>query len=152
MLIREGEYARTLGQIYSGVIQMVILFRSDNWVMKPRIERFLEKNHHRVALRVALRVTGGGATLERKGRRMVISPAVVSDDGGGIEEGGDLYIPPPEHSQTFYCDQDHYGPVSEGVEEAGVKGFQAVVGSGWTGFGGYMDVGSGGGTNRGFVV
>ena len=47
--------------------------------------------------------------------------------GGGISGGGDLRLPPPEHSFTVYCDQAHCVPVSGIGSEAGVKGDQAVV-------------------------
>ena len=73
-----------------------------------------------------------------------------SRNGGGWNSGGvDLRLLPPEHSFTVYCNQDHYGPVSGGRAEAGVKGDQVVVGSGCIGCGLYADGGSGGRTNRG---
>ena len=59
---------------------------------------------------------------------MGLSPAGGRDGEGGIEGGGDLRLPSPEHSRTVYCDQAHYGPVSGGGAEAGAKGGQAVVG------------------------
>ena len=77
------------------------------------------------------------------------STAVGRDGRGVISGGGDLRLPPPENSCTVYCDQAHYGPVSGGRAEAGVKGGQEVVGSGWTGFGGDMDGSSQGGTDGG---
>ena len=67
------------------------------------------------------------------------------DRRGRISGSGYLYIPPPEHSDTVYCDQAHYGPVSGGGAEAGVKGGQAVVEEVHTGFGGDADSGSGDG-------
>ena len=83
------------------------------------------------------------------GRRMGIPPAGGSDDGGGTSGVGDLNLPPPEHSCTVYCNKAHYGPVSVGGAEAGVKDDQAVVGTGWFGYGGNADGGSGGLTDRG---
>ena len=78
------------------------------------------------------------ATLERTGQSMGLSPAGGRDGRDRIAGGGDLNLPPPEHSCTVYCDQAHYGPVSGGRAEAGVKGRQVVVGEGRTGFGGDM--------------
>ena len=80
---------------------------------------------------------------------MGLSPAGGRGGGGGTAGGGDLRLPPPEHSRTVYYDQAHYGPVSGGGAEAGVKGGQAVVGAGRTGFGGDADGDSGGGTDGG---
>ena len=80
---------------------------------------------------------------------MGLSPAGGSNVRGGITGGGYLILPPLEHSRKVYYNQDHYGTVSGGGGEAGVKGGQAVVGAGRTGFGGGADIGSGGGTDGG---
>ena len=68
--------------------------------------------------------------------------------GGGIKRGGDLRLPPTEHSCTVHCNQAHDGPVSGDRAEAGVKGGQVVVGAERLKLGG--DVGSvlGGKTNK----
>ena len=71
----------------------------------------------------------GRGTLARKRRGMSIPPAGGSDGGVGTAGGEDLYLPPPEHSHTVYCEQVHYGPVSIGGAEAGFKGDQSVVGA-----------------------
>ena len=67
---------------------------------------------------------------EKKGRSMGLPLAEGRDGGGGIVGDRDLHLPPTEHSCTFYCNQAHYGPVSSGGAEAGVKGGQSVVGVG----------------------
>ena len=82
------------------------------------------------------------------GRGMGLSPDGGHNGKGEISGGGDLCIPPPEHSCTVYCDHARYGTVSGFGAEAGVKGDQAVVGVGRTGFGGDADGGSGGGTDK----
>ena len=46
------------------------------------------------------------------------------DGGGGIAGGGDLRLPSPERSFIVCCNQDHYGPISGGGTESGVKGGQ----------------------------
>ena len=58
---------------------------------------------------------------------MVIFPAGGHDSGGWIVGVGDLRLPPPEHSCAVYCNRDHYGSVSGGGAEAGVKGRKEVV-------------------------
>ena len=78
---------------------------------------------------------------------MGISPTGGLDVGGEIEGCGDLRLPPPEHSRTFYCYQSHCGSVSSSVEEAKVKCVQAVVGARRTGFGGDADGSLGGETD-----
>ena len=52
MLSREGVDARTLGRIFVAVVQEVIIYRSDMWLMTPRIGRVLGGFHHRVARRM----------------------------------------------------------------------------------------------------
>ena len=84
-------------------------------------------------------------TLDRGRQRVGILPAGGSDGGGRTSVVGDLRLLTPEHSHTVYCDQAHYVPVSGGGAETGTKGVHAVVGTGWSGCGGYADGGSGGG-------
>ena len=52
VLIREGADAQTLGQIYLAVVQSVIIYGSETWVIKTRIERVLGGFHHRVTRRL----------------------------------------------------------------------------------------------------
>ena len=52
VLSREGADARTSGRIYMTVVQAVMLYRSETWVMTPRIGRVLRRFHHRVAHRL----------------------------------------------------------------------------------------------------
>ena len=49
---REGVDARTLGRIFVAVVQEVVIYRSDMWLMTPRIGRVLGGFHHRVAHRM----------------------------------------------------------------------------------------------------
>ena len=79
---------------------------------------------------------------------MGLPPTGGSDGAGSISGGGYLRLPPPEQSCTVYFDQSHYVPVSRSGAQAGVKGGQAVVRSGRTGFGGDVYDGSGAGTDR----
>ena len=53
VLSREGADARTLGQIYLAVVQLVLLYRSETWLMTPRIRRVLGGFHYKVARSLA---------------------------------------------------------------------------------------------------
>ena len=77
------------------------------------------------------------------------TPAIRCDGGGGPAGGGDLCLPPPEHSCTVYYDQAHYGLVSGGEADTGDTGIQAALGSGRDGCGGDANGGLGGRTERG---
>ena len=52
MLGREGVDARTSGQIYLAVLQLVMLYRSATWVVIPLIGRILGEFLQRVARRL----------------------------------------------------------------------------------------------------
>ena len=52
VLSREGADACTSGQIYLAVVQLIILYGSETWVMTPRIGRVLGKFYHRMAHRL----------------------------------------------------------------------------------------------------
>ena len=52
VLSREGVDARTLGKVYLVVVQAVLLYRSETWVLTPRMQRMLGGFHHRVARRL----------------------------------------------------------------------------------------------------
>ena len=52
VLIREGTDARNLGNIYVAVVQAVMLYGSDTWVMTLRVGWVLCVFHHRVACRL----------------------------------------------------------------------------------------------------
>ena len=45
-----------------------------------------------------------GATVEGAGRILVLPPAGGCDGGGRFAGGGDLHLPPPEHSCKIYLD------------------------------------------------
>ena len=49
VLIREGADARTLGEIYLVMVQAVLLYGSEIWVLTPRMQRVLGGFHHIVA-------------------------------------------------------------------------------------------------------
>ena len=91
----------------------------------------------------------GEKTSDKKGRWMGVSPSDGRNGRVGITGGGYLHLPIPEHSRTVHCNQEHYGPVSGGVAEAGVKFIHAVVGEVWIGLGGDADGSSGGRTDGG---
>ena len=52
MLIREVAYDWTLEKFYVAVIQEVLLYGSDTWVLTPRMQMLLGRFHHRVACRL----------------------------------------------------------------------------------------------------
>ena len=91
-----------------------------------------------------------GGNLGEVGTECGYTPNVGRYGGGGTAGGGDLRLPPPEHSRTVYRDKAHYGPVSGGGEEDGAKGVQAVVGTRQGGCGGYRYGSLGGGTDGGW--
>ena len=49
VLSREGADAQTLGQIYLTVVQLVMLYGPESWVLTPRMKMVLGGFYHRVA-------------------------------------------------------------------------------------------------------
>ena len=86
--------------------------------------------------------TDGTEISEVEGWEVGVPPSGGSDGGIGVTGGGDLHLPPPEHSFAVHCNRAHYGPVSGGGEASGVTGGQAVVGTGRLGLGWDADGGS----------
>ena len=99
--------------------------------MKPRTGRMLVRFHRRVDRRFMGR-------QPRWGRDCIwlYPPSGGRDGRGGTEGGGDIRLPPPEHSHTFYCDQTHNETLYGGIKEAGFKGEKSLVVSGRNGYGG----------------
>ena len=91
----------------------------------------------------------GETTFDRTGRWMGVSKSGGSYDGDGITGGGELHLPPPEHSCAVHYNQAHCGPVYGGSAEARFKGGQLMVRSGRLGLGGDEDGGLGSGTDGG---
>ena len=51
ILIWEGEDPKVSGHFIKAVVQAVLLFGAEPWVLTPRMERALRSFHHRVARR-----------------------------------------------------------------------------------------------------
>ena len=73
--------AWTLVQIYSAVVQSVLLYGSDIWVMTPRIRRLLGGFHHRVARRL----TGRKYQISKNGV-WVYPPLEDAMEEAGLQE------------------------------------------------------------------
>ena len=48
----EGTFPRVLGVLFKAVVQAVLLFGSETWVLTPRMGRALRSFHHRVTRRI----------------------------------------------------------------------------------------------------
>ena len=55
------------------------------------------------------------------------NPTGGGDGVDGNKGGGDLCIPPPEHSSTIHFYQAHYVPVSVGGSTPGKKGWLIII-------------------------
>ena len=53
ILSREGAYMKVSGLLFKAVIQVVLLFGADTWVLTPWMERALSSFQHRVAQSLA---------------------------------------------------------------------------------------------------
>ena len=55
ILIREGADPKVSGYFYKAVAQAVLLFGAETWVLAPRMERALDRFHHKAAQRITER-------------------------------------------------------------------------------------------------
>ena len=55
VLSREVADAQKLGQIYLAVVQSILLYGSETWVLTPLMQRVLGRFHHRVSRRLTER-------------------------------------------------------------------------------------------------
>ena len=81
VLIREGEYARTLGHIYLVVVQLVLLYGSETWVLTPCMQRLLGIFHHRVERRLM-----GSQQWKEQDRGWVYPPLEYAMAEAGLQE------------------------------------------------------------------
>ena len=79
VLIREGSDKRVSGNFFKAVVQAVLLFGAETWVLTPRIERALESFLHGAACRITGRQPPRGG-----GREMDIPSSEVGHAGGVV--------------------------------------------------------------------
>ena len=79
ILSREGSDKMVLGNFFKAVVQAVILFGSETWVLTPRIERALESFMHGAARRIT-----GNQPRRGGGWEMDISPSERAHERGRI--------------------------------------------------------------------
>ena len=60
ILSREGAYKRVSGNFFKAVVQQVLLFGAETWVVTPRMERALSSFMHGAARRITGRQTRRG--------------------------------------------------------------------------------------------
>ena len=63
ILSQEGADKRVSGNFYKAVVQAVLMFRAETWVLTPRIEKVLESFMHGAARRITGKqpwIWGGG--------------------------------------------------------------------------------------------
>ena len=64
MLIRKGADALNSGRIYVAVVQTVLLYGSETWVMTLHIGRVLGGFYHRIARRLMIQQSRRGGTVD----------------------------------------------------------------------------------------
>ena len=92
ILGRWGADKRILGRLYTALVQVVILFGSETWVLTSRLEKSLKGFHHREARRMA----GVGPNSQWDGT-WVYPPIGAELEMVGLEEIG-VYI--SRHQKT----------------------------------------------------
>ena len=96
VLSREVADAKTSGQIYLVVVQSVLLYGSETWVLIPRMDRVLGGFHHRVARRLT-----GWQPWKGRGGGWVYPPLEDVMDEVGLQEV-DTYISLRQNTMAQY--------------------------------------------------
>ena len=78
---REGAYRRTVGRFYVALVQAVLMFGSEMWVLTPRLEKYLEGFHHQLVQRMA-----GMVPKRRQDGAWVYTPIGTTLEMVGLEE------------------------------------------------------------------
>ena len=81
ILGREGADARTLVRIYVAVVQAVLIYGLETWVMTPRIGMFWGGFHYRVAHRLTVQQQQRGGDW-----RWLYTPLVEEMEEAGLQE------------------------------------------------------------------
>ena len=94
ILSREGADKRVSGHFFKAVVQAVLLFGAETWVLTPRIERALESFMHGAARRITgkqPRREGGGQWTYPPLEEAMREAGFEGEDGVGRsrEEGGE---------------------------------------------------------------
>ena len=111
------------GRFYVAVVQAVLIFGSETWVLNLRFERSLEGFHHRAMQKMGR----GNGTQTSTGWDMGVYIYWGSTGNGGAGGYRGVYCPPPEHGHTVHCDSYYHGILSGGRAEAGTAPIQDMV-------------------------
>ena len=85
ILSREGADARISGNIYLAVVQLVLLYGSETWVLTLRTKRVLGRLHHRLARRLK-----GRQPWKGRDRGWVYPPLDDAMAEAGLKESGSI--------------------------------------------------------------
>ena len=96
VLSREGADARTSGQIYLSVVQSIVLYGSETWVLIPRMQRVLGGFHHRVDRRLT-----GRQPQKGQDRGCVYPPLEDAMAGAGLQEV-ETYVSRRQNTEAQY--------------------------------------------------
>ena len=94
------------GNFFKAVVQAVLLFGAETWVLTPRIERALESFLHGAALRITQK-----KTAERGGWAMDIPSSEGSHSRGGVRSNSEGHHKEAEYGRAIHCDATDSGPL-----------------------------------------
>ena len=105
ILIREGADKRVSGNFFKAVVQAVLLFGADTWVLTPRIERALESFMHGATRRIT------GKNPRRGGVTMDLSSSEGVHARGGVRRDPEGHHKEAEYGCAIHCDATDPGPL-----------------------------------------
>ena len=98
ILSREGAAPQVSGLFFKALVQAVLLFVSEAWVVTPRMGKAWGGGSG-----LGGETFDGTATAEDTGRELYIHLEGNGKEGGGVLYNGVIHMAAPEHGCTLHC-------------------------------------------------
>ena len=106
ILIREGADKRVSGNFFKAMVQAMLLFGEETWVLTPRIEWALESFLHRDARRIT------GKQPQREGGWAMDIPSYEGGHArGGVQRDSEGHHKELEYGRAIHCNATDYEPL-----------------------------------------
>jgi hypothetical protein len=107
VLVRDGADPRTMAYFYKCVVQTVLLYGAETWVISNRMLRALEGFHYRVACQIT------GRRPQREGETWVHPPTAAVLEEAGMHSMGEYLSKHRAHLVTYVTNRPIFGLCQE---------------------------------------
>ena len=88
------------------MLQAVLLFGEEMWVLNPRMERGLDSYQHKVVRRLT-----GRQPRRHVGWELGLPSTLGGNGGSRLRGNQEVHHEEVEHGCSIYCDATNYGPL-----------------------------------------